>query len=480
MLQPQVSSTASVQSITAPRSVQQILLDRANPEPEVNADTLQSHVIPFRPHPLPTGSNCDTSRPVVLMVGLPESIPQHGTVAICGAMVQTSDLMQRDNGLWKEIRNLTRDEMWKTIEEIVKQGTIVVFPEIPAEESLLPQDFVFTRDIGGSAPNGIRIASSQLGTTERNPELKLHRQLEALFGSHVHSLADDELRSFSADDVRSRQFERTVVEWGDVIVYEGNIYIGVGNRSTMRGIQSLNAIMQKHGYEGKVLPLPMKNWGQTKRAVQGENGPVQVFERREALHLDCAWWPLKNVHISYQRAFANNLSHTVGLRDKKEYRVTEGEQRAYATNGITLKDDLLLTSRISPAMAQLLKRGGMVGFDASTSGVHKFLEQNGYSLVTPDFTALQLLGGSIRCWSNPVTTAASQEEFTRLRALSADALKTAQYHHMETVEDVRAARAASESGNFHYFGNVFEWMHSRRDRDFSQRHSRHALSTGML
>ena len=158
--------------------------------------------------------------------------------------------------------------------------------------------------------------------------------------------------------------EGIVLEGGDVIVDKGCIYIGLSQRSAMKGVE----FMKQKFPDYEVIPIYLKNL---------ESG-------EDVLHLDCAFMPLG---ISGGLIYSNGFIH-VPDSIKKNYDVielTKEEQEELVSNVLSVSPETVI-SRNHP----------------KASRINEIMESRGMHVVKIKFDEAPKTGGSFHCCSLPL------------------------------------------------------------------------------
>ena len=155
------------------------------------------------------------------------------------------------------------------------------------------------------------------------------------------------------------------LEGGDVIIDQGRIFVGVGQRTNAAGLAFLKAQL---GDQYQIVPMPCAS------LAQGE----------DVLHLDCTFQPLGLGHA---------LIYPEGIRDIP----------AAITDNYTLipvdrvEAEALATNIFSIAPGTLIARAAPVCGRVNTA-----LRMHGYKVIEVPFDLVPSTGGSFRCATMPV------------------------------------------------------------------------------
>ncbi|MFH2106616.1 MAG: arginine deiminase family protein [Candidatus Micrarchaeota archaeon] len=162
-----------------------------------------------------------------------------------------------------------------------------------------------------------------------------------------------------------------VLEGGDVVFDKGIIFVGISQRTTMKGAQFL----QEHFPDYQVVPVHLKSLG------DGE----------DILHLDCAFLPFGNfgvfnLHTYYSAFYYPDGFEYVPPMMSAMYRlieVTREEQQELAINILSLSHNLVISR------------------DSSTR-VNQLLTEDSVKVIPIQFNEAPKTGGSFRCCSLPL------------------------------------------------------------------------------
>lgn len=155
------------------------------------------------------------------------------------------------------------------------------------------------------------------------------------------------------------------LEGGDVIIDQGCIFVGVGQRSGSAGLEFLRA---NFGDQYKVVPMPCRS------AADGEN----------ILHLDCTFQPLGLGHALIYREGLETIPSEIS-NNYSLIPVTRSEADALATNILSIRPDALI-ARSTPECAR----------------VNGELRKHGYHVIEVQFDLVPSTGGSFRCATLPL------------------------------------------------------------------------------
>jgi len=159
--------------------------------------------------------------------------------------------------------------------------------------------------------------------------------------------------------------EGVFIEGGDVVIDQGCIFVGIGQRSDRAGFEFLKT---SFGDQFNVIPMPCRP------IVDGEN----------VLHLDCTFQPLGLGHaLIYKEGL-----ETIPPEIAEKYSlipVDRFEADALATNILSIRPDTLI-ARSAPECAR----------------VNAELRKSGYQVIEINFDLVPSTGGSFRCATLPV------------------------------------------------------------------------------
>jgi len=233
---------------------------------------------------------------------------------------------------------------FKTVLE--ENGVHVYEPEL-APESV--QDQTCPRDIGFVIGDVLVVAAMK--NQSRKHEFSGIRHLLDCWQGRVIEAPDD-----------------AFLEGGDVIIDQGHIFVGCGQRSDEAG---LTFMRQNFEDSYHIVPMPCRS------LADGEN----------ILHLDCTFNPLGLGHVLIYR---DGLESIPAIVTEKyiEIPVNKAEAEALATNVFSISPDTV-TARSAPQCAR----------------VNAVLKDLGYRVIEVDFDLVPSTGGSFRCVTMPVRRA---------------------------------------------------------------------------
>lgn len=173
----------------------------------------------------------------------------------------------------------------------------------------------------------------------------------------------DEVISLLSEEHYLEVPKSAVLEGGDVVVDNGHIFVGVGERSNPEGV----AFLQEHfGHEYEVIAVPLRG---------EEHG-------EDVLHLDCAFVP-----VGHGKALiypGGMLEAPSAIREHYEWiEVTKAEQELLATNVLSLNPETVISRSAAPRVNDLLR-------------------EHGFNVIELVFADTPKSGGSFRCASLPL------------------------------------------------------------------------------
>lgn len=225
---------------------------------------------------------------------------------------------------------------------VLKEHGINVYQPRPLP--YLP-DQMMTRDIG------IVVGSSFIVTTMAAESRRLEwRGYAGLFERFPQS---SEI-IFAPEDI--------VIEGGDVVVDKGKIFIGIGQRTTLKGA----AWLMQNAPEFEIVPVNLK----------------ALNEGEDVLHLDCSFLP---VGQHYALIYPDGLQDIpASLRESYEFiKVTRKEQQSLGTNVLSLSPNAVISRPAS-------KR------------INKLLRERGLEVIEVPYPDPPKTGGSFRCCTLPL------------------------------------------------------------------------------
>lgn len=208
---------------------------------------------------------------------------------------------------------------------------------------LLPEDEkyheqVFTRDIGFTL--GSQVFVAELAPSVRKGE--------------VYSLID----YLQSQQITYTKINGSSIEGGDVLIDGNSIYVGLGKRTNLQSINTLQTLLPNH----HVIPIPFTD---------------------TYLHLDCVF---------------NIISPTEGL-------IFPGAFHKDKELLLRNRYDLIEVSKIEQANLgiNVLSIGNKKIFSLPTNeGVNKALQGRGYDVIEVDYSEIIKSGGSFRCCTLPL------------------------------------------------------------------------------
>lgn len=155
-----------------------------------------------------------------------------------------------------------------------------------------------------------------------------------------------------------------LLEGGDIIVQNGNIFVGISQRSNMAGFEYLK---EKFGQEFDVIPLHCSS----------------LDADENVLHLDCTFNPVGKKHaLIYPDGF-KEIPDVIRTFDWIE--VTKEEQSALGTNVLSVNEQTVI-SRKHPTCTR----------------VNEEIRKIGMKVIELPFDGAPSTGGSFRCCSLPL------------------------------------------------------------------------------
>ncbi len=155
------------------------------------------------------------------------------------------------------------------------------------------------------------------------------------------------------------QIDKGIVEGGDILIDKDILYIGMGERTELTGLQR---IKEQLNNKFEIQPLQLKS---------------------EILHLDVVLNLLgKKTALIYPAAFSEESLDIL----KKRYNlfeINESEQFALGTNLVSLTPETVISEK------RLIR-------------INDFLKKEGFNLITTDYSEVSKLGGSFRCSTCPL------------------------------------------------------------------------------
>ncbi len=233
---------------------------------------------------------------------------------------------------------------------LAENGVHVYEPQ-QAPESV--QDQTCPRDIGFVIGDVLVVA--EMKNQSRKHEFEGIRHLLECWQGRVIEAPDD-----------------AFLEGGDVIIDQGHIFVGCGQRSDGAGL----AFMRKHFEDTyHIVPMPCRS------LADGEN----------ILHLDCTFNPLGLGHVLIYKNGLLSVPPVVADR-YIEIPVDRLEAEALATNVLSIAPDTVI-ARSSPDCTR----------------VNGILRSLGYQVIEVAFDLVPSTGGSFRCATLPVRRVGSRQ-----------------------------------------------------------------------
>ena len=214
----------------------------------------------------------------------------------------------------------------------------------PKPLSYLP-DQIMTRDIGVVIGNTLIITS--MAAKSRRQEW---RAITYLFDQFA-----PECDIFVAP-------EDFVLEGGDMIVDKGNLFIGIGQRTTQAGVDYLI----EHFPDFNIVPVPLK----------------QLSEGEDILHLDCSFLPVGQHHALIYPDGLQTIPSEI-LNNYQLIEVTRKEQKQLGTNVLSLSPDTVI-SRVESAR------------------INAAMRDAGINIIELPYSEPPKTGGSFRCSTLPL------------------------------------------------------------------------------
>ncbi|MFA5021828.1 MAG: arginine deiminase family protein [Patescibacteria group bacterium] len=155
--------------------------------------------------------------------------------------------------------------------------------------------------------------------------------------------------------------DNVVIEGGDIVVDDNTVFVGISQRTTMKGYQWLAEQLP----EFNVIPVSLK--------------PLNAGE--DCLHLDCVFVPVGSKHaLVYPDGIADKVP-ALGLYEW--LRVTKEEQGELATNVLSLSKNCVISRD-------------------SAKRVNDLLRSIGLEVIPLKFDEAPKTGGSFRCCTLPL------------------------------------------------------------------------------
>ncbi len=208
------------------------------------------------------------------------------------------------------------------------------------------QDQTCPRDIGFVIGDVLVIAS--MSVRSRAEEIKGIAHLFDYWQGHILKAPDD-----------------VNIEGGDVIIDQGRIFVGVGQRSNFAGLEFLKT---SFGDKYQIIPMPCRS----------------LADGEDVLHLDCTFQPLG---LGHALIYPDGLE-TIPPEITDNYSlipVNRLEAGALATNIFSIRPDTLI-ARNAPECAR----------------VNEELRKRGYQVIEVQFDLVPSTGGSFRCATLPI------------------------------------------------------------------------------
>lgn len=227
-----------------------------------------------------------------------------------------------------------------------ENGVHVYLPQL-APDSV--QDQTCPRDIGFVIGDVLVISS--MSNPSRKEEFAGITHLQEFWNGSVLNVPSD-----------------VFLEGGDVIIDQGRIFVGYGQRTRSSGVDFIKA---HFGDKYQIVPIPCSS----------------LADGEDVLHLDCTFQPLGLGHaLIYPqglKALPVEITENYSLIE-----VNRNEAKALATNILSIKPDTLI-ARSAPDCAR----------------VNEELRALGYTVIEIQFDLVPSTGGSFRCTTLPVRRA---------------------------------------------------------------------------
>ncbi len=242
----------------------------------------------------------------------------------------------------------------------------------PTEKSLIPE---FNSFKSALTENGVHVYEPKLAP-ETVQDQTCPRDIGFVIGDvlviaamHDHSRKEEfagisHLLEFWQGSVLAAP-EGVFIEGGDVVIDQGCIFVGIGQRSDRGGFEFLKT---RFGDKYNVIPMPCRP------IVDGEN----------ILHLDCTFQPLGLGHALIYKEGLETIPPEITDRYSL-IPVNRFEADALATNTLSIKPDTLI-ARSAPECTR----------------VNQELRKSGYQVIEIEFDLVPSTGGSFRCATLPV------------------------------------------------------------------------------
>jgi len=155
------------------------------------------------------------------------------------------------------------------------------------------------------------------------------------------------------------QLDKGITEGGDILIDRDVMYVGMGERTEIKGLQRLR---EKLDNRVEIQPLQLKP---------------------DFLHLDVVFNLLgKKTALIYPPAFEEE-SLSILKKRYNLFEITASEQFALGTNLVSLTPETVISEN------RLIR-------------INDFLRQEGFEVITTDYSEVSKLGGSFRCSTCPL------------------------------------------------------------------------------
>lgn len=234
---------------------------------------------------------------------------------------------------------------FKEFRRIMEENGIEVIEQEPCPEDANVPDQLTPRDIGFVVGDTFFLASMAKESRRREWE-GISKVLDRIPQQKVVKVPED-----------------IVVEGGDIVVDKGNVYVGISQRTTLKGLAFLRQQLEGSGLN--IIPVKLK----------------KPEEDEDCLHLDCVFVPVgKNGALVYPEGMKQMPTE---MADYQQVPVSKTEQENLATNVLA----------ISPTK--------VIARDSATR-VNSEMTKLGVDVITMKFDEAPKTGGSFRCCTLPL------------------------------------------------------------------------------